>query len=85
MLNAVINSEGWNEEIVALLTEEKWLIMNGKQMTLTFIEFYVVYIYCNYFFTYILVILFKERSIISAKIYKYLNKLSVETLVYLKG
>ena len=61
--------------------------MNGKQMTLTFIELYIVYMKKedNYFFPYILVILFKERSFISVKIYKYLNKLSVETLVYLKG
>ena len=56
-------------------------------MTLTFIELYIVYMKKedNYFFPYILVILFKERSFISVKIYKYLNKLSVETLVYLKG
>ena len=68
--------EEWMKKFVPLLTKEKGLRMNGKMMTLTFFKPYKVCLKnqgnC---FPYLLVNLFKERYISSAKSYKNLNKL----------
>ena len=52
-----------NEKFVALLTKEKWPRMNGK-MTLTFFQFYTLYIkkLGQFFFHTLLANLFKQKQ-----------------------
>ena len=58
------------KEYVALRTEEKQLIMNGKIMTLTFSDLYTLYIKIRtILFPHLLVNLFKEGCISSVKTY----------------
>ena len=65
------------KKFIALLTEEKQLRTNRKMMSLTFFKLYTEYIknQDNFFFSYLLLNLFKERNISFVKSYKYLNKL----------
>ena len=63
----------WMKKLIALLTKEKRLRMNGKMMNLPFFELYTVYIkIMTLVFPYLLVNLFKERHISSVNSYKYL-------------
>ena len=55
------------EKLIALLTKEKWLRMNGKMMTLIFfLALYSVYITFRQFFfhTYLLTCLKKDTSVL---------------------
>ena len=61
-----------NEEIHCYTKEEKRLRMNGKMMTLTFLELYTAYIKNWYiFFPHLLAKLFTERFTSSVKSYHY--------------